>query len=41
MKRKVLTGLAIAALSLGAIAGSAGAQPATQDTACQRAAWAP
>ncbi len=37
MKRKMITGMAIAALALGAVAGSAGAAPVAQDTACQRA----
>jgi hypothetical protein len=37
MKRKVLTGLAIAALSLGAVAAPASAAPTPQNTDCQRA----
>ena len=37
MKRKILTGLAVAAMSIGAIAGSAGAQGTSQNTSCQRA----
>jgi hypothetical protein len=37
MKRKVLTGLAIAALSLGAVAAPASAKGSPQNTDCQRA----
>lgn len=37
MRRKILTGAAIAALSLGAVAGTAGAAPVEQNTACQKA----
>jgi hypothetical protein len=37
MKRKILTGVAVAALSLGAMVGTASAAPTAQDTACQKA----
>lgn len=37
MKRKILTGVAIAAMSLGTLAGTAAAAPTAQNTACQKA----
>jgi hypothetical protein len=40
MKRKILTGAAIAAMLMAGVAGTAGAAPTPQDTACQRAGMA-
>jgi hypothetical protein len=40
MKRKFQTGVAVAAILLGGVAGTAGAAPTPQNTACQKAGMA-